>query len=224
MTEQEAAQERAERLTRRSRDARVNHRYTRFVRVMRLALPLAAAVVILIVFLRLGDTEDTISPVQSSVQTPEIEKDDVARNELVNPKFVSVDHKNQPFEIVAERALQGGDDKDLILMDKPRGSMTLLSGAVVNMSSKTGAYRQDAETFFLEGDVLLEHTEGYTLSSSEAHIDMDKNNAWSEREVSAVGPDVNIDAQGLRVFGDTGEIIFTGPAKLVFDGGFEGIE
>lgn len=224
MTEHEVAEQRAERLTRRNRDGTVNHDYTRFVRIMRLALPVAAAVVILVVFLRMGGTDDTIAPIEQTAQTPEIAKEDVARNELVNPKFVSVDNKNQPFEIVAERALQGETNKDLIMLERPVGTMALESGGEIKMSSASGAYRQDTERFFLEGNVVLEHTDGYKLSSSEAHIDMDQNNAWSEKDVVAVGPEMNIDAKGLRVNGKTGEIIFTGPAKLVFEGGFKGLE
>lgn len=224
MTEHEMAEQRAERLTRRNRDGTVNHGYTKFVRVMRLALPVAAAVVILVVFLRMGGTEENIKAVDVQPDTPEIEKEDVARNELVNPKFVSVDHKNQPFEIVAERAVQGDGDKDLILLDQPVGKMTLSGGADVKMSSISGRYRQETEKFFLEGDVLLEHSDGYKLESSEAHIDMDKNFAWSEKDVVASGPDINIDAKGLSVNGQTGEIVFKGPAMLVFEGGVEGIE
>ncbi len=224
MTEHEAAEQRAERLTRRNRDGTVNHGYTKFVRVMRLALPIAAAVVILVVFLRMGGTEETIQAVDVRPTTPEIEKEDVARNELVNPKFVSVDHKNQPFEIVAQSAVQGDGDKDIILLDQPVGVMTLSGGAGVKMSSVRGTYQQEAEQFFLEGDVLLEHSDGYRLESTEAHIDMDKNLAWSEQDVVASGPDINIDAKGLSVNGQTGEIIFKGPAKLIFEGGVEGIE
>lgn len=224
MVEQELAEQRAERLTRRSRDGKVNHGYSRFVRAMRLALPIAAAVVILIIFLRMGDTEETIQAVDLRPETPEIEKEDVARNELVNPKFVSVDHKNQPFEIVAERALQGEGDKDLILLERPVGTMQLVSGAEIKMSSLNGRYQQDSEQFFLQGDVLLEHSDGYALSSSEAHIDMDKNQAWSEKDVVATGPDVDIDAKGLHVNGQSGEIIFKGPAKVIFKGGFQGLE
>lgn len=224
MTEEELAEQRAERLSRRDRSGTVNLGYTKFVRVMRLALPLAAAVVILVVFLRMGGTEETIKAVEMTPETPEIEKEDVARNELVNPKFMSVDHKNQPFEIVAERAVQGDQNKDLIMLDRPVGMMNLMNGAKVTMRSDAGAYRQDTERFFLEGHVVLEHSDGYKLASSEAHIDMDQNYAWSEKDVRASGPDLNIDAKGLHVNGQTGEIVFTGPATLVLQGGFKGLE
>lgn len=224
MTELQLAEERAERLSRRDRDGIVNHHYTRFVRIMRLALPLASALVIFIVFLRIGGTDDKITPVERTAQTPEIQKEDVTRNELVNPRFVSVDKKNQPFEIVAERAVQGDTNKDLIMLERPVGKMNLESGGEVKMSALSGAYRQDTERFFLEGNVVLDHTDGYTLSGSEAHVDMKQNIAWSEKDVTAVGPDVNINAKGLRVNGKTGEIVFTGPAKLIFEGGFKGLE
>ncbi len=224
--EQDEAQARAERLSRRDRDVRVNIGYTRFVRVMRLALPLAAVVVVFIVFFRMGGAgDDRISPVAEEGAKPrEITPEQVSRNELLNPKFQSVDKKSQPYEITALRAIQGEKNKDLIMLEQPVGVITLRDGVQVRVTSNTGAYRQDTERFFLEGKVVLEHTNGYKLLSEEAHIDLDKNFAWSEKDVAGSGPDIMIDARGVRANGETGEIVFSGPAKLTLSAGFGGLE
>lgn len=216
--------ERMERLSKRDRDELSPVRYTAFVRMMRLALPLAAAVVIAFLFIRPGVDEQVIVPIEDVAKSPEIKEQEIAKNELLNPKFESTDNKNQPYSIVAERAVQGETNKDLIMLERPVGVMIMKDGVEITVKSRAGAYRQDTERFFLEGNVSMVHGGGYTLESEEAHIDMQKNFAWSEKDVQGRGPEISIAAKGVRANGETGEIIFTGPAKLTLEKGFEGIE
>lgn len=216
------SQQRLERLSRRDGIAREDiGGYSRFVRMMRLAFPLAAVVVIAIVFLRTGQ-KDAIVPVR--VDENDLASRQITRNELLNPKFESMDNKGQPYKITASRAVQGEVNKDLVMLESPVGVLTMNDGIKVNVRSATGAYRQDTERFFLEGDVFLEHDRGYTLHSAEAHIDLKNNFAWSEKPVKGTGPDLKIDATSMRANGKTGEIVFLGPAKLTLESGFEGLK
>ncbi len=195
--------------------------YTRFVRVMRMALPLAALGIVTILLVRTGVEDNLISPVESD--QPKIQDQSISKNELLNPKFESMDKKMQPYKITADRAVQGEKNKDLIMLDRPVGVMTMKDGIQLTVHSDTGAYRQDTERFFLQGEVFMQHAEGYSLSSEEAHIDLKQNFAWSDKDVQGHGPDVLIDAKGVRANGNTGEIIFSGPAKLVLDNGLDGV-
>ena len=216
--------ERMERLSRRDRGTQSSAGYSNFVRLMRLALPLSAVVIIVFLFIRPGVEEQVIVPVEEVTKAPDLRDQKISKNELLNPKFESTDNKDQPYQIVAERAIQGETNKDLIMLERPVGVMTMKDGMKVTVRSETGAYRQDTERFFLEGNVSLEHGRGYMLQSEEAHIDMKKNFAWSEKDVNGIGPDISIAARGVHANGDTGEIIFSGPAKLTLDKGFEGVE
>lgn len=214
-------EQRAERLVRRDDVPREVMGYSRFVRIMRLALPLAAIAVVSVLFIVTGGENTAIVPV---AQTQEMPDKKIAKNELLNPEFESRDKKNQPYKITAARAVQGEANKDLIMLERPVGVMTMQNGVQVKMHSNTGAYRQDTERFFLEGGVFLEHAEGYTISSEEAHVDLKQNFAWSEMAVHGTGPDISIDATGVQANGKTGRILFTGPAKLVLSDGFEGMK
>ncbi len=198
--------------------------YSRFVRVMRFALPLAAIALMVIVIIRSGGHEELIEPMPIEQQAPDLKDQKIAKNELLNPEFESTDKKNQPYKITALRAVQGERNKDLIMLERPVGNMVMKDGVNVRVSSETGAYRQDTERFFLQGSVFLEHNEGYTLHSEEAHIDLQKQYAWSEKAVKGQGPDISIDAMGVKANGETGELIFNGPAKLVLNKGFGGVK
>lgn len=205
-----------------SSSATVNRGYTTFVRVMRLALPVVAVGIIAILYTRTGEQESAIVPVEEYQK--DIQEQQISRNELLNPKFESVDKKDQPYLITADRAIQGEKNKELIMLERPVGTMTMSDGVQVRMHSDTGAYRQDTERFFLQGNVHLEHAEGYRIFSEEAHIDLQKNFAWSEKDVRGEGPDLSIEGAGVHANGKTGEIVFTGPAKLILEEGFEGVQ
>ena len=219
--EHNESKNRLDRLARRSDAAQLNSGYSRFVRVMRLALPLAAIGLFAILFINPGSDRDVIEPIQPT--DPEMREQTISQNELLNPKFESMDNKNQPYKITADRAVQGEKNKDLIMLERPVGVITMEDGINVTMRSDTGAYRQDSERFFLQGGVFLKHEGGYSLSSEEAHIDLRENFAWSEKDVMGKGPDLSISAKGLHADGNTGEIIFTGPATLILKDGFGGV-
>ena len=219
--EQHYDAERLDRLSRRKGATSDGQSYSRFVRVMRLALPLAAVGLLAILFIRPGEDTSLITPVESQQQ--QISEQKISKNELLNPKFESMDKKSQPYEITAERAVQGEKNKDLIMLERPVGVMTMKDNIKVTMRSDTGAYRQDSERFFLQGSVHLKHEQGYSLHSEEAHIDLRKNFAWSEKDVLGSGPDISINAKGMHANGNTGEIVFTGPARLILEEGLDGV-
>lgn len=219
ITEHEA---RIERLSRRDKhNGTSSLGYTRFVRIMRMVLPLAAVGVVTILLIRTGVEDTHIVPIESDKS--KIQDQNISKNELLNPKFESMDKKMQPYKITADRAVQGEKNKDLIMLDRPVGVMTMKDGVQLTVHSDTGAYRQDTERFFLQGEVFMQHADGYSLSSEEAHIDLKKNFAWSDKDVQGQGPDILIDAKGVRADGNTGEIVFSGPAKLVLENGVDGV-
>ncbi len=215
---------RMQRLSYRDRDNSAASNYSSFVKFMRLALPLSAFAVLAVLFAGTGGEDNVVVTREEFAKTPEVREQKISQNELINPKFESTDKKDQPYQIIAQRAIQSDENKDLIMLEKPVGVMKMKDGVDVRVTSKKGAYQQDIERFFLEGDVSFEHGEGYVLQSQEAHIDLKENYAWSKKPVKGFGTDISIAASGMQANGETGEIIFTGPAKLILSKGFKGIE
>ncbi len=211
---------RIERLSRRDQDSRPAAASSPFIRMLRLVLPLAAVGIFAALFIGNDMNEDVIIP--SAEQSQDMPKE-IVENELLNPKFESRDKKDNPYQITADRAVQGKTNKELIMLEKPVGTMTLGDGKTVNLTSRSGAYRQDTERFYLDGDVHIENSDGYVLESAEAHMDLKNSLAWSEKDVSGMGPDMEIKASGMKANVKTGEVIFTGPAKLTLKEGFEGL-
>ncbi|MCK5384992.1 MAG: LPS export ABC transporter periplasmic protein LptC [Alphaproteobacteria bacterium] len=223
LDEEKAA--RLERLVQRGRksDHSSIHGYSKFVRLMRLVLLLSALSLVAVLYLRSGLEEQVIKPMEEVIKAPRLRDHSIARNELLNPKFESTSKQNFPYEITAQRAVQGEMNKNLIILERPVGRITMEDGMHVVLQSVAGAYRQDTGRFFLEGDVYFEHNGGYTLHMQEAHIDLKKGFAWSEKDIAGQGPDMKIAARGVRVNNKTGEVFFTGPATLTLDRGVGGL-
>lgn len=138
----------------------------------------------------------------------------MSKNELVNPEFESVDSKNQPFTITANRAVQDAAD-ELMLLEEPLADIVLNSGNWVAIQSRQGAYRQESQRLLLKDNVTLFHDDGYTARTEELNVDMKDGKAQTDLKVSAFGPAGELDASGMQADTKDDVLIFTGPAKLV---------
>lgn len=201
-----------------SKRSKYNPKYSKFIKTMRLVLPLAALSLLAIVFSWGTFTKDDILPQIDPAQAPQT----IGKNELLNPRFESMDDKNQPYTITAKRAIQGETNEDLVILEDPLADILMQNGNWIAIKAEQGAYRQDNERLLLKGDVNIFHDQGYQLTTQELNVDMAANLAWSEIDVYAQGPAGNLEAKGLQGNTSTGLLIFNGPARLVLYDGFNG--
>ena len=192
-----------------------NPRYSKFVRWLRLVLPAVALIIIAIVFLWGSMMQETVVPLKEG----EMRAQSVGMNELIKPHFESRDQKNQSYSITAGRALQGAEDENLVILEEPMADMVLNSGDLITIRSAQGAFRQDNQRLLLKGEVQLSHDGGYQLDTQELHIDLEKNQAWSDVDVHAQGPEGTLVAKGLRADTVSQNLIFNGPAKMTLVSG-----
>jgi lipopolysaccharide export system protein LptC len=139
------------------------------------------------------------------------------QNELIKPVYNSVDDKNQPFTVTADKATQGRDNPDIVELEKPVAALTQADGSKIEGNAAIGLYEQKSQKLNLSGDVHLKHSDGFTLSTEELRVDLATQKAYSGRDVRVEGPDGTIDATGLEGDTETGTLIFTGPAKVILN-------
>ncbi len=190
--------------------AAISTRYTAVIRSLRLILPLVALILTAIVVT--WDEGVRVEPLKKEELIPQQEN---IQNELLKPVFNSVDDKNQPYSVTADRAVQSRGNPDLVELTNPLANLAMNDGTKLDGQAKLGLYEQKTQKLNLEGDVKIAHSNGYTLSTQELRIDIATQKAWSGQNVRVEGPDGSIDATGLE--GDTngGALIFTGPAKVI---------
>ncbi len=197
---------------------RYNASYSKLVRRLRLMLPIVALIIIAVLF---------AWPSMQTQQIPSIEdeaKETLSgRKELLNPVFESVDRKNQPYKVIAKRAIQGETEDNLIILEEPTGNITMESGEILNVLANNGAYRQDIQRLFLKGNVELLYSDKFKLETEELDIDMRESQAWSKTNVRAIGPMGVVTALGLEARNAEGLLVFTGPAKLILNESLSGL-
>lgn len=191
----------------------LNPAYSRVVRRLRLALPLAAVALVMAVFTWGLLDEGTVVADKDSNDTMQD-----ARNELVSARFESVDEEGRPYEVTARRAVQGkreeGQDEKMIYLTDPRGIFALAEDEALEISAPYGAYHQQKETLSLTGGVLFGSKSGYKLRTQSIEADMKAGTARSGTQLSGSGPSGSIEAQGFAADNKRGMLVLKGPARL----------
>lgn len=192
------------------RETRINRKYSSIVRSLRYILPLIALVMTVVVLT--WDEGNRIAPPKKEEIIPASQD---IQNELLKPVFNSVDDKNQPYSVTADRATQSRENADIVELQKPVATLAMNSGEQVDANAANGLYEQKAQKLNLAGAVHLVHSNGYTLTTEELRVDLMTHKAYSGRDVHVEGPGGTIDATGLEGDSVTGALIFTGPAKVI---------
>lgn len=207
------AQERLAQFSRKNNNKSAHHHaaYTTFIRRMRLFLPLAAIAVMAALFTWPVQEKDIA--ILKDEQKEALKT--VSKNELESPKFESVDEKNQPYTITADKAVQKGEQKDILLLTNPVGSLQMNNGNTIRLKADDGTYWQTDEKLFLQQNVRLSNNDGYEMLTRELHIDLAARTATTDTDVEAFGPAGTLTAKGLKGDNQANTLIFNGPAKLV---------
>jgi lipopolysaccharide export system protein LptC len=197
---------------RRPRRARFNPYYTKIIRWARLALPVGAIIIAVIVFTWSG--ENKIAVVDDG---PKTGAPGTASNEVLNPRFESVDGDGRPFTLTARRAVQDTNNQSMVLLERPSGDLKLEGGHWIALEAEHGALEQTTRKLLLRGTVNFFRDGGYQLTTPELHIEAETGRAWSDKTIEAQGPEGTLTAAGMEGRSKEGVLIFKGPAVLTLN-------
>ena len=191
--------------------------YSRFVTVMKLALPLAAAGLLALVwawpYLKATDLRFRIG-------FSDLVTRDNAEPNMLNPRYVGTDADRQPFSLTSDVARVVAGDRTKVDLEQPKGDMTLKDGTWLLLTAETGLYARAEKTVDLTGAVNLFHDSGYEIRTDKAFVDLEHGAAEGSLPVRGQGPFGDLRSEGFRLV-DKGKVIhFTGKAKLVIFPGF----
>lgn len=186
--------------------------YSRFVLLMKLALPVIAAIVVVMVVIW---PELRTKPDRFQIGVSDLKIDTAGGQRVVNARFTGVDSQNRPFSVTADSVVQPKGDAELVDLEGPKADITLSSGAWIAMTSPAGQYWRDREMLEMVGGVDLFHDEGYELHTEKARVDFKAGTATGETPVSGQGPFGTINSEGFRILESGAVVEFSGRARLV---------
>jgi lipopolysaccharide export system protein LptC len=189
------------------------HQYSKFVRIMKIALPAAAAVLLLLVVLlpvireqedrfRIGATSD--------------KENGGATLSMTNARFYGTDDKGEPYSLTAQGVRQVSGSK-IVELSLPKAEITLNNGTWLSASADKGVFDRDKQVIDLSGNVSVYQYQNNELHTSQARIMLKDGTAHGDAPVTGQGPFGTIQAGGFDYNSEDKKIRFTGGSKLVIN-------
>ena len=189
---------------------RFRSRYSRFVTLMKYALPVVAGSVLLLVVVW---PEFKPKPERFAVGISDLKVNVEGGQRVVNARFTGVDSENRPFSVTADAVVQDADDG--VKLTQPKADVTLAGDSWVAIAAPQGTFWRKPRVLDLVGGVDLFHDDGYEFQTEEARIDFRIGAASGDTPVKGHGPFGTVDAEGFRIVESGNRIIFNGKSRLV---------
>lgn len=189
-------------------------RSSRLVAAMKMLLPAIALCLIALVVVwpqLLQDPTKTLGGKR-------ISSSDADTLRVANPRFVGVDEKDRPYEIIAAAARQESESADDVYLEKPQADMMTESGAWISLTAGNGVWHKRDEAVDLSGGVSVFHEAGHQLASDTARINFGDGSATSDSPTIGQSPTGNVTGEGFKLYDRGARVVFTGKAKAVLYG------
>ena len=194
------------------RTSRSGGAYSRFANAMRIALPIfAGAIMILVV----AWPQLVERPKRFALGVSKVTVNDSGGQQIINARFTGTDQEQRPFTITADTASQALKAGGVIDLAFPKADITLQSGVWIAVSAETGVYDKKSQVLDLKGAVTLFHDMGYELHTASARVELDRGEASGSDPVSGQGPFGRLNSNGFRILDRGKRLIFSGKSKLV---------
>ncbi len=158
--------------------------YSRLVAWMKIILPLAALGLLSTLFL----LSETVDPSQSLPTTTIDLAERAARQGATNTTFAGVTTRGDEIRVTTVTASPRPDNPQLIEAQDVQARFNLISGAIVDVVSDTGALHHGDLTATLEGNVNVVSTTGYSVNTARLDARLDELYAETPGAVSGTGP------------------------------------
>lgn len=201
------------------RSARVSSRYSRFVGVMKLVLPLTAALLVGLVVMW-PDSDLRRGGLGLPFANTSVGADGEAGMERV--RYVGTDRLNRPFVVTAGRVTPRSTQAQRFALEELQADMTLDDGRWVTLMAARGLYDRDRETLRLEGSVDIYSDDGLELHTDSAFVDFVAGRARGSDPVRGQGPLGLLNARAFELLDNGRRILFTGGVSLTVRPGSDG--
>lgn len=202
--------------TARTRDTALGAlRYSRFVTVMKRALPIAAAGLIaaVIVYALIPRQSDKLSLAYQSIGTIE---GDLA---MLKPRLTGADRRGHPFLITADSAQQQGANIHRATLKNVQADLTLDKGRWLNATAVHGFVDLDRNWLSLSGGIAVFSDDGYELHTARADVDLKQGLFKGPVEVTGQGPAGTLRADAFEVDRETSQLVLQGHVRMTINPG-----
>lgn len=188
-------------------------RHSRWVRVLRVALPSAVAVVtVLVVLLTYFNPLRMLSKLPINISDLIVSGSKIT---MEHPHLSGFTRDARAYELSADAAAQDLTRPDIVELHNIHGKVEMQNKSTLHMSAAIGIYDSKSETLKLERNIDLSSSTGYAGHLSEAFIDIRSGHVVSSKPVHVKLLQGTLDANRLEIV-DNGEVVrFHGGVNMV---------
>jgi lipopolysaccharide export system protein LptC len=189
--------------------------HSRHVRVLRMVLPIVAAVLVAAVLAwPQRQTQSGQSLIMDAAQSGGL----AAGPQMINPRLISVGADQKPLRIQAASALQPQGPSGPILLKAPQAELILKSGDKATIAAGTATFHPNQpDDLQLQGGVRFIDAKGNTLSGKDLTVDTARQVAFSRKPVEGQFASGAIQADGITITEGGALIRFQGKTTSRFD-------
>lgn len=184
----------------------------RFMRRMRIALPIIALILIAAFFFntRKGGDDAFLEDFADLEATPQSLK-------TAKPQFSGVDARGNPYEITADSASREPDREAIVELEHPR-AVTAGADQQSVVAAEAGVFNTDDKKLLLKDGVTFERAIGrdnYVLTTPTATVSIDEQTLVSEGGVTGEGPGgAKLKADKMSADNREGVVVFEGNVSM----------
>ncbi|HYN38250.1 MAG TPA: LPS export ABC transporter periplasmic protein LptC [Rhodospirillales bacterium] len=184
----------------------------RVIRVLRIALPVATAGIIILALFwpQLIGRDDRID-----VAVPVVDGQTEERPEaIVNATYSGVDREGRPFAIRAKSVRNPAGEESTLQLAHPDAQIALKDGSLLTIEAESGLYRRDHDALDLQGRVTLRRGADLTVQTEQASIDLAASSASGDQPVGATSVHGTLTGTGFRIADGGDTVLVMGPARM----------
>lgn len=191
-------------------------RYSRFVRVMRLALPVGAVAILglLVIWPRLHGLDDAM--IVPSTESVELERD--GRVRLDSPRYVGEAGGAGAYSVEAEAARVDPASPRKIELERMRADIPTATDGDIAVEAGRAVYDRDRAMLDLAGGIEVMTDAGFKLTTQAAEVALEAGKLRSLTPVKGEGPDGELEADRLAVEDEGAILRFTGNVRVRLPG------
>jgi lipopolysaccharide export system protein LptC len=197
--------------TARTRDTALGAiRYSRFVTVMKRALPIAAGALIaaVVAYSLVPRQTDKMSLATQSVGT-------IANDlTMLKPRLTGTDKKGHPFLVTADAAVQDTANSRRASLSGVEADLTLDKGRWLNATAVHGFIDMNKSWLALSDGIAIYSDDGYELHTTRANVDLKKGLFHGPAPVTGHGPSGTLSADTFELDRSTSRLVLRGNVHM----------
>ena len=132
---------------------------------------------------------------------------------LHRPTFIGIDNKNQPFKVMAKKAIRLKQEPNIFNLEQPTGEIN--SGKErFFLSGDKGIFNKNVDQLKVKGTVKFNDGDNMIFTTSEMYFDFKKEVLSGNKKVNGKKNNSVIVSEGFKIFNNGEQIFFTGKTKL----------